>query len=94
VDRFGNVLVTQTGFAVNHTDSRVYVVAARTGTFYGQSMSARHIYVIAGRSGFGDSGDGGPARLAQLVSPVGIAIWPGRGVVITDSRKVRLISTG
>jgi hypothetical protein len=57
-------------------------------------MTARHIYVIAGRHGFGDSGDGGPARQAQLVSPVGIWIWPGRGVVMADDRKVRLISTG
>ena len=42
VDAAGSVLVADTG------NDRVRLVAAKTGTFYGQAMTAGHIYTVAG----------------------------------------------
>ena len=41
-------------------NNRVRVVAASTGTFYGQAMTAGDIYTVAGNGTQGFSGDGGP----------------------------------
>ncbi len=40
------------------------MVAASTGTFYGQPMTAGDIYTIAGNGTAGYTGDGGPATSA------------------------------
>src|SRR5207244_1504297 len=63
VDGAGNLVIADSG------NDRVRVVAARTGTFYGQAMTARHIYTVAGNGTYGFSGDGGPATAAGLASP-------------------------
>ena len=54
LDAAGNLLIADSGHY------RVRVVAHKTGTFYGQSMTAEHIYTIAGTGTFGYTGDGGP----------------------------------
>ncbi len=81
VDTAGNVLIAD---AVNN---RVRLVAARTGTFYGQQMTAGHIYTIAGNGSDDYSGDGGPATRAQFNlggGPEGLAV--GRaGIIVSDS---------
>jgi hypothetical protein len=59
-DARGNLLIADTLLW------EVRVVAARTGTFYGQAMTAGHIYDIAGDGHAGDTGDGGPATSAEL----------------------------
>ena len=41
------------------------MVAASTGTFYGQAMTAGDIYTVAGDGINGYSGDGGPATAAR-----------------------------
>ncbi|HET7247962.1 MAG TPA: hypothetical protein VFJ07_24355 [Streptosporangiaceae bacterium] len=40
---------------------RIRVVAAHNGTFYGQAMTAKDIYTVAGNGSPGYTGDGGPA---------------------------------
>ena len=60
VDSRGNI-----AFAVG-TGRRLRAVAATSGRFYGQKMTARHVYVIAGNGNTWLSGDGGPASKAQL----------------------------
>ena len=78
VDSVGNLVITDT------FDLRIRVVAARTGTFYGQAMTAGDIYTIAGDGTAGDSGDGGPATSAELSYPAGVAVDGAGNVVLTD----------
>ena len=66
VDSAGNLVIADTN------NNRVRVVAASTGTFYGQAMTAGDIYTIAGDGTAGYSGDGGPATTAELNSPSGV----------------------
>ena len=78
VDGAGNILI-----AALH-DSRIRVVAAATGTFYGQAMTAGDIYTVAG-GGKGRVEDGGPATGARLLRPQGVATGPGGSIVIADT---------
>jgi len=75
-------------------NSRIRVVAARSGTFYGMAMSAGDIYTIAGDGKRGFSGDGGPAVGAELDEPQGIAVDASGNVVLADTanRRIRVVA--
>jgi hypothetical protein len=88
VDGAGNLVVT--------SRDRARVVAVKTGTFYGQAMTASDIYTVAG-TGFvtpggmgGFSGDGGPATAADLGIPQGVALDRTGDLVIADSDNERI----
>jgi trimeric autotransporter adhesin len=87
-DRAGDVVIADTG------DLRVRVVAAATGRFYGQKMTAGHIYTIAGNGQASYSGDGGLPTRAQLSAPSGLAVGLGGFIVVGDtgSNRVRVIA--
>ncbi len=78
-DRAGNLVFADTD---NH---RVRVIAAKSGTFYGQSMHTGSIYTIAGTGAFGYTGDGGSATSAKMGEPDGIAIDGVGNIVLTDA---------
>jgi len=84
VDSAGNVAVTDPG------DGRVRVVAAKTGTFYGQHMTAGDIYTVAGTGDLGFSGDGGPATRAELTAGL-LAADPAGDAAIGSSFRVRFV---
>jgi hypothetical protein len=84
VDTAGNLLISDT------LDRRVRVAAAATGTFYGQAMTAGHIYTVAGTGVAGFSGDGGPATKAELYSPTYVAVDAAGNLVITDGNNNRI----
>jgi sugar lactone lactonase YvrE len=88
VDAAGNLVVCD-GY-------RVRVVAARTGTFYGQPMTAGDIYTVAGDGVFGFSGDGGPASGAELGHPDSLAVDPAGDLLIADSvnNRIRMVTGG
>jgi trimeric autotransporter adhesin len=86
VDASGNLVIVDTG------NSRVRVVAATTGTFYGQAMTAGDIYTVAGDGKQGFSGNGGPATSARLYGPEGVAVDGSGNLVIGDTSRVRLVS--
>ena len=54
IDPDGNLAIADSA------NNRVRVVAARSGTFYGQAMTAGDIYTVAGDGGSGLAGN--PAR--------------------------------
>ena len=78
VDRFGNIVVTDTGH------DRLRVVAARTGTFYGQAMTAGDIYTVAGTGKDGFTGNGGPAISAELSAPEAVAVDSAGNLVLAE----------
>ena len=88
LDSAGNVVITDTN------NDRVRAVAAATGTFYGQTMTAGDIYTIAGNGNYGESGDGGAPTAAELSEPVAVGVDGAGNLVIVDSGfgRVRVVS--
>ena len=86
VDPAGNMVINDQG------NNRVRVVATATGTFYGQAMTKGDIYTVAGNGTYGFSGDGGPATHAALAVPLGVAVDGQGNLVISDSRRIRLVT--
>ena len=84
LDAAGNVLISDS------YNERIRVLAAATGTFYGQAMTAGDIYTIAGNGTAGFSGDGGPATAAELNTPLRTTAGVAGNVVISDSFNQRL----
>ena len=86
--RPGNLLIADSG------NSRIRVVAATTGTFYGQAMTKGDIYTVAGNGTQGYSGDGGPATGAELDQPFGVGVDAAGNLLVTDlfDGRVREIS--
>jgi hypothetical protein len=70
---------------------KIRVIAARTGTFYGVAMAARHLYSIVG-GGTGGLGDGGPGTQATIRGFIYLAAR-GHRLAFTDGgdRRVRMI---
>jgi sugar lactone lactonase YvrE len=83
VDRTGN-LVIPTGL------NEIQVVAAKPGTYYGRTMAAGHIYLVAGGEQPGYSGDGGPATKAQLNYPGGVGVDGAGNLLIADQGNYRI----
>ena len=84
VDGSGNLIIADDG------DFRVRAVAATTGTFYGQAMTAGDIYTIAGNGRIGLSGDGGPATAAEFFDPRGVVADAAGNLVIADTENDRI----
>ena len=88
MDAAGNVLIA------DFENNQVRVVAASTGTFYGQAMTAGDIYTIAGKRKAGFAGDGGPARRAYLDGPRSVAENAAGNLLISDwgNSRIRMIT--
>ncbi len=72
-------------------NSQVRVVAARRGTFYGITMTTGHIYGIAGTGRAGYSGDGGPARRAQVAAGA-VGLDAAGDVLLAVGSRVRMVA--
>jgi hypothetical protein len=88
LDGAGNLVIADTG------NSRVRVVAAATGTFYGQAMTAGHVYTVAGDGTRGYFGDGGSATAAELNDPQGVVVDKAGNLVIADTvnNRIRVVA--
>jgi hypothetical protein len=87
-DDHGNLIIPDAG------NDRVRVVAAASGTFYGQAMTVGHIYTVAGDGTTGFRGDGGPALKAEIWDPFGTAVDPAGNLLINDygNNRVRAVA--
>jgi trimeric autotransporter adhesin len=96
VDGNGNLVIADRG------NWRVRVVAASTGMFCGQAMTAGDIYTVAGTGTAGFSGDGGPATSAELSGPAAVTVDGAGNLVIADTSntvgvgndRIRVVATG
>lgn len=77
IDSDGNLLIADTN------NDRVRVVSTKSGTYYGQAMTAGDVYTIAG-GGTGGTGDGGPALDAALQAPEGVATDSAGNLLVTE----------
>ena len=69
----------------------VRLVAVRSGTFYGQPMTAGRVYVVAGHHrGSAGLGEGGPATQAWLENPQAIAVDPAGRLLIAEYEGQRI----
>ena len=84
LDGAGNLVIADT------SNNRVRVVAASSGLFYGQAMTAGHIYTVAGTGTEGFSGNGGPATSAKLADPSGVAVNGAGNLIIADTNNNRI----
>jgi hypothetical protein len=87
-DQAGNVLIADT------FNDRVRVLAAASGTFYGRAMIAGDIYTIAGNGYQFYSGDGHPARDAELGDSGLLAVTRSGDLAIADtgSNRIRVVA--
>jgi trimeric autotransporter adhesin len=81
MDGSGNLVISE--------NSQICVVPATSGTYYGQAMTAGHIYPLAGDGTAGYSGDGGPATQAEI-STNGVAIDHAGNLVLADTGNDRI----
>jgi trimeric autotransporter adhesin len=72
-------------FIADSYSNVVKEVAGSTGMQYGQSMTAGHVYTVAGTGVSGLTGDGGPAAQAELDSPSAVSVDSSGNVYIADS---------
>ena len=83
-DTAGNLVLT------DNQNNRVRVVAERTGTFYGQAMTAGDIYTVAGDKTAGYNGSGGTGTRTDLAGPAGVALDGAGNLVIADAGNGRI----
>ncbi|PYT24412.1 MAG: hypothetical protein DMG57_28945 [Acidobacteria bacterium] len=66
-------------------EGNLYVALREGNAVYRIDSRRRRIFHVAGTGEKGYSGDGGPARMAQLSGPKGIAYAPDRSLYIADT---------
>jgi hypothetical protein len=88
VDGAGNLVIA------DFYNNRIRVIAATSGTFYGQTMTAGDIYTVAGTGTPGYSGDGGPATAANVGFPSAVAVdrWGNLVISLPYAERVRVVA--
>ena len=80
VDAHGNLVIADS------TNNRIQVLAATSGTFYGQLMTADDIYTVAGTGATtGCTSTPGPATSAVLNAPSAVAVDSHGNLVIAET---------
>ncbi|MBC7543456.1 MAG: hypothetical protein H7338_12065 [Candidatus Sericytochromatia bacterium] len=77
-------------FVADRDNNSIRVIAAQTGTLFGQAVLAGKVYTVAGSGTAGFSGDGATARAARLNQPVGLALDTAGNLYVADSQNHRV----
>ena len=90
VDGAGNLIIS------DMNNSAVRAVAKSTTSAYGVTMTAGHIYTVAGNGACGYSGDSAAATSAQLCYPTATALTGSGDLLVADSgnNRVREVTHG
>ncbi|MBL8023262.1 MAG: hypothetical protein JNK54_03120, partial [Elusimicrobia bacterium] len=82
-------------YVADYNDSRVRFVPKTGGTYFGQTMTANHIYTIAGNGTAGYLADDVAATSTRLFDPQGVAVDTSGNLYIADttSNRVRFVPT-
>lgn len=72
-------------FFTDLQNNLVEMVPATTRSYFGQSMTAGHVYIIGGDGTTGYSGDGGPAVDAKLSGAAGVTVDSASNVIFDDA---------
>lgn len=77
-------------------NGRIRCIAAQTGTYYGQAMTAGDIYTLAGNGVLATAGDGGAPTLAAINRPFGVAVDNQFRLYISSHNDgiIRVVSNG
>jgi secreted PhoX family phosphatase len=86
LDPSGNLVISDLN------NNRIRVLAASTGMYYGQAMTAGDVYTVAGDGNHGYSGDGGSAADAAFAAPESLLFTPAGNLVVADDIRIREIS--
>ncbi|HEX7993535.1 MAG TPA: hypothetical protein VF506_06400, partial [Streptosporangiaceae bacterium] len=87
----GNLVVPETHATSSSLNTSVRLVPARSGSFFGMTMRAGHLYRIAGNGGDIFSGNGTPARKSGVGQIFGVAADSHGNVVLADTDNYRLL---
>ena len=79
VDGNGTLLIADTA------NCRLRVMPATSGSYFGQTMLAQHLYTIAGTGVCGSAQRGGSAAAAQLWNPVAVAVDRAGDLFVADN---------
>ena len=79
-------------YIADGSNNRVQEIPSANGTQWGISMTAGHIYTVAGNAAgeFGSSGDGGPSASSYLRCPAGLFIDFSGDIYISDACNARI----
>ena len=83
-------------FLADTYDQAVCELPAVSRTHYGVTMTAGHVYAVAGDGTGGFTGDDGPALQAEVAQPTAVALDSGGDLFIADNGNGRLreVNTG
>jgi hypothetical protein len=79
VDGAGDLFIADTA------NCRVRVLPVATGTLFGRTMVAGHLFTVAGTGVCGTAGQGGPLGAAQLWNPVAVTLDAAGDLIVADS---------
>ena len=79
IDASGGIAIVDWGNNV------VRYLAATSGTHYGISMTAGHLYTIVGNGTGGYAGDGGAATSGELLGPLNVALDSAGDLIVADT---------
>ncbi len=85
VDASGNLIIDDAGNSLSEVGTVLRAVPVTSGSYYGQAMTAEHIYLIAG--GGTNLANGSAALAAQITGITNLALGPGDSILLGEGNQ-------